>query len=371
MYPPHHTGAVVVEPWTAPSATAAQSTNEPTPEIFIGRIPLNMPKESLEAHFTPYGATNFRILEGKGCAFCSFSTWAAAEVAVQALNGMKLDAGLGEGINVKFADMKGSSKGKTQQHPKVFIGNIGQQATEDVVREVCQQFGFVTQAKIFARSADAKPCAFVTFTSFSEAELCISALNGIEHAMALEGKVLNCRLADAMGRKTPPSSNGPVTVHPPTAQQLALPVAQTPAVPLPFTPPMGGMGGGQQSRPGTTGGSGPKVFIGGLPDAATEDFVWGMMAPFGEVTEAKIHRKPGAKPCGFARFALQSEADHAISMLGENGRYAVRQADAVRPAAKRPAQMALTGLEGQDAYGNAAAAAAAGGAPGRAVRRLQ
>jgi len=355
---------------------SAPQANEPIPEIFIGRVPPNVAKETLEAQFAPYGATNFRMLEGKGCAFCSFSSWAAAETAMQALNGLKLDAGLGEGINVKFADVKGAPKGKVQQHPKVFIGNIGLQATEDIVREVCQQFGLVTNAKIFARSADSKPCAFVTFTSFGEAELAISALNGVEHGMAAEGKVLNVRLADALGRKTTPNS-APAAPH---AAQLAMPktspgVPGVPGVPLPFAPPgpqLGAAGGGG-GRPGTSGGTGPKVFIGGLPEAATEDFVWGMMAPFGEVTEAKIHRKPGAKPCGFARFSHESEAQNAIAMLAENGRFAVRQADDLKPGGKRPAPPGMPGMEEfapQDWSGGLVEDMFIG-APTRAVRRLQ
>mmetsp|Transcript_88941 Transcript_88941/g.206995 ORF Transcript_88941/g.206995 Transcript_88941/m.206995 type:complete len:364 (-) Transcript_88941:142-1233(-) len=363
MYPPAQTVPV--------STIPVSPSKEPVPEIFIGRIPPGVAKETLEAQFTPYGATNFRVLEGRGCAFCSFSSWAAAETAVQALNGLKLDTGLGEGINVKFADVKGAPKGKSQQHPKVFIGNIGPGATEDVIREVCQQFGFVTNAKIFARSADAKPCAFVTFTSFTEAELCISALNGVEHAMAVESKVLNVRLADALGRKTPP---GPAFVAP-NAAQLAMPVTRAREWQTMGSGPEEGArqapcGGGSQFRPGTSGGTGPKVFIGGLPEAATEDFVWGMMAPFGDVTEAKIHRKVGAKPCGFARFAQQSEAEHAIATLGECGRYTVRRADDVKPGSKRPSQMGTPAIEAyDDDYYNQAPTSMTGAA--RVVRRLQ
>lgn len=323
MYPPQQ--PPLAEPYSVGSATAAPSL-EPIPEIFIGRIPPGVSKEQVEVQFAPYGATNFRVLEGKGCAFCSFSTWAAAETAVQALNGLKLDPSVAEGINVKFADVKGAPKGRAQ-NPKVFIGNINPAVTEDMVREACSQFGFVTNAKIFARSADAKPCAFVTFTSFSEAEFCISALNGMEHSMAVEGKVLNVRLADALSRNAKAGLGVPAS-----AAQLAMPinrVAATPFIPL----------GPQLARPGGNA-TGPKVFIGGLPEVATEDFVWGMMAPYGDVTEAKIHRKAGAKPCGFVRFAQPNEADHAISMLGDNGRYTIRRADDNK-GVKRPPQAAF------------------------------
>lgn len=301
---------------------------------------------------------------------------------MQGLNGLKIDGGLGEGINVKFADVKGAPKGKSQQHPKVFIGNIGTHVTEDTVREVCQQYGFVTHTKIFARSTDSKPCAFVTFTSFSEAESCISSLNGMEHGMATEGKVLNVRLADALGRKSGLPGPMATVIQPPTAAQLAtMPMMrppQAPPVPLPFGPPGGqqlgtGMyqGGGQQhgGRPGMQGGQGPKVFIGGLPEAATEEFVWGMMAPFGDVTEAKIHRKSGAKPCGFARFANYEQAEHAIAALGDNGRYAVRHADDGRMGGGKRPLIALTGVPGadnQEMWGGEMF-----GGPPRAMRRMQ
>jgi len=94
-----------------------------------------------------------------------------------------------------------------------------------------------------------------------------------------------------------------------------------------------GHGQGQQGgRPSFGGGPAPadasqKIFIGSLPHAASEDFIWGMMAPYGEVVEAKLHRKPGAALCGFVRFATQAEADAAVSALAPTGRYSVKFAD--------------------------------------------
>merc|ERR1712045_1078182 len=71
----------------------------------------------------------------------------------------------------------------------------------------------------------------------------------------------------------------------------------------------------------------PKLFIGGLPEAATEDFVWGMMASYGEVIEAKLHRKGGAAPCGFVRFASQAEAELAMASHNQLGKFTVKLAD--------------------------------------------
>lgn len=68
----------------------------------------------------------------------------------------------------------------------------------------------------------------------------------------------------------------------------------TPA-PAPALPPGHGKGGQQDFRP-QGGGVEEKLFIGGLPEEVTEDFLWGMLAPFGRVAEALS--SPSALPLG-------------------------------------------------------------------------
>ena len=159
---------------------APMGASQVQPQVFVGRLPANCEQRDLEELFAPYGAHTIKLLEGKNCAFASFDTWAAAEKAIADLDKTPMKAdGNPEGINVKLADVKGAPKG-AQQEPKVFIGGLAPTVTSDDVCRVCQQFGTITHSKIFTKNDKSMPCAFVTFSSFTEAELCINALSGKE-----------------------------------------------------------------------------------------------------------------------------------------------------------------------------------------------
>ena len=341
---------------------ARQETPQMQPQVFIGRLPVNCEQRELEEMFGPYGAHSIKLLEGKNCAFATFDTWAAAERAIAELDKTPMRAdGNPEGINVKLADVKGAPKG-SQQEPKVFIGGLAPIVTDEDVRRVCQQFGTITHSKIFTKNDKAMPCAFVTFSSFTEAEVCINAMSG-KGDLAAEGKTLVVKMADlAKSRSTP---------QPPVPQMQAFAPAPMPmrAVPPPtmraaaplqpysqyqqnsfqqqtFQPthqsmtfagqaaPMGKAKGGDDPVPTSMGGGqGEKVFVGGLPEAVTMEFVWGMMAPFGQVADVKILRKQGASPCGFVRFAQLEDAELAVEAL-QSCRFTVKFADS-KPTQKR------------------------------------
>ena len=299
----------------------------------------------------PYGAHSIKLLEGKHCAFATFDTWAAAERAIAELDKAQLRAdGNSEGINVKFADVKGAPKG-SQQEPKVFIGGLGPTVTDEDVRRVCQQFGAITHSKIFTKNDKAMPCAFVTFSSFTEAELCINTMNG-KGDLAAEGKMLVVKMADlAKSRATPPPQMQafapapiPMRAVPPPTMRAAIPQTYQPThfqnfqAPQAFPFPTGDLSkakGGTDPVPTSMGGGqGEKVFVGGLPEAVTMEFVWGMMAAFGQVADVKILRKQGASPCGFVRFAQLEDAEQAVEALGSLSRFTVKFADS-KPGQKR------------------------------------
>jgi len=311
------------------------------PEVFIGRLSPGIIHDVEEALFS-YGAQNVRLLDGSGCAFAAFATWAAAERAIAELNGAQFGpGGQLEGLNVKFADAKGAPKG-TKKDPKVFIGGLHPQVTEDEIRGECSRFGQIIHCKIFSRSTGSPPCAFVTFSSFTEAEACINKVNGAASLLSAEGKVLVARFADmtkgvSQQHRTPQASAPVFAQQQHSCAMMALPAAprgyhSAPLPPATAYRDYADPNFGNPNRPGSDdpppsgGGVGPKVFIGGLPQEASEDFIWGMMSTFGRVAEVKVLRKTGAKPCGFARFAQIGDAEQAIAALGQ-GRFAVKYAD--------------------------------------------
>jgi len=174
--------------------------------------------------------------------------------------------------------------------------------------------------------------------------------------MGIEGNPLVARFADApkagsQQHRTPESWP---PVHAP--QQHSSAIMGLPAAPGGYhsaPPPLAAAyrgnpapdfgspsGPGSDDTPPAGGGVGPKVFIGGLPQEASEEFIWGMMSPFGRVAEVKVLRKIGAHSCGFARFAQFGDAEQAIAALGQ-GRFAVKYADDPRTGTKRSAAAAF------------------------------
>ncbi|CAE8646530.1 unnamed protein product, partial [Polarella glacialis] len=244
-------------------AHAREEASHPLPEIFLGRLPPGLSVGEVEDVLVPYGAHNIRLLSGKNCAFATFVSWAAAERAIAELNGAQIGSAIhgeqAEGINVKLADLKGVPKG-TPQNPKVFIGGIRAQVTESEVADECKHFGEVTFSKIFAKNSASLPCAFVTFATFTEAELCINELNGTEHRLALDGKTLNVRLADAakgqaasQGARQPSSQAPPAQVPP--QRSFPAPAAMGPPI-MPYS--MAAVAPAPAMAPGVSGGDDPK-----------------------------------------------------------------------------------------------------------------
>lgn len=326
---------------------------EQTFTVFIGKVPSDVDVAFLETELSPFGASNVRVLAGKGCAFADFATWESADQVIQSFNGQKLTATATEGLNLKMADQKGQKSQPAQQGfqqsfqqsqpparagpPKLFVGNLAPGVNEDMLYQVACQFGAIQEVKLFQKNP-AQPCGFVTFASSEEAESCINGCHGMEHELSAPGKTLNVKFADQQGGQQ--GASGPVVGSMGYGGNFAggakgggKGAYLAAAAPRMASQPQIGPGGPAGGRPSSGGPGGPaggsqKIFVGKLPPVATEDFLWGLMAPFGEVIEAKIHRKNGAgPPCGFVRFATADEAEQAISLHGQLGRFIVKYAD--------------------------------------------
>merc|ERR1711990_373354 len=104
----------------------------------------------------------------------------------------------GKRLNVEFAansakqgarfheedDRSGKRQRKSSGGKKIFIGNIAHKVEEDDLKDVCKEFGEVSEVKILRKKDGAPPCGFVTFCNIDEAEKAIGALNGKDHKMA-------------------------------------------------------------------------------------------------------------------------------------------------------------------------------------------
>merc|ERR1712217_4586 len=66
--------------------------------------------------------------------------------------------------------------------------------------------------------------------------------------------------------------------------------------------------------------------IGGLPAKVTDDFVWGMLSIYGDLSDWKVVRDVGETAIGLARFAKPGIAELALATISRLGRFMIRYA---------------------------------------------
>ncbi|XP_063433919.1 uncharacterized protein LOC134715580 isoform X2 [Mytilus trossulus] len=79
----------------------------------------------------------------------------------------------------------------TDEDNEVYVGNLDKSATEDDVRELCEEFKPTDVRVRKARNDDKKVFSFITFSDNNSAQNCVQKLDNLEH----KGRKLNCRIA--------------------------------------------------------------------------------------------------------------------------------------------------------------------------------
>jgi len=175
---------------------------------------------------------------------------------------------------------------------KLFVGQIPKTMTEDELRQVFCVCGTIIDANVIRdrQTSQSKGAAFVTFSSKQEADLAIATLHN-KTILAPAKYPLQVQFADSEAGKL-----------------------QT------------------------------KLFLGMLPNTATEDDIQRLFLPFGEIEEVKLMRNPqGQSKCSaFLKYKTRSDAIIAINSLngysmtvnGVTNQIAVRFADTEAQKAK-------------------------------------